>query len=380
MSGWTEGGPAPNLDPAVRNLIARRAQVRGLHVSDLTWVRDDPLIGFLGPVARAVNPDRTQRLNHRIRYVLFVETAQRVLALFQNHDIPVIPLKGIALAKELYPYPEDRPMGDIDLLVPEDQFDRAIGLLTDMGFRVAEGETAFRLQDVHPTVRPFLPGALTLVDARGVVIDLHWHLSSDPWFRAPRRIPMTEIWQRARPAAHRDDLPGAWELDPVDALAYLCLNVGRDAFRSLQGLLDVDRFLRQHTVQKLWPWSVFVQRCQQWRIAACAFYVLITIRFLFDTPAPLEVLNALEPGRWSRWCVGILVRPHQLLEWPRRAPGLRYPLILMATMLDSFRDAMRLGRFVALPPRAYIRWRYGAGAGIFHHWIHVFRFIWHFLS
>lgn len=46
---------------------------------------------------------------------------QDINTISQQHNIPIIPLKGIALAFTLYPQEALRPMGDIDILVPEDK-------------------------------------------------------------------------------------------------------------------------------------------------------------------------------------------------------------------------------------------------------------------
>ena len=51
-----------------------------------------------------------------------------LIELFKAGDIPLIILKGTAAAM-YYPVPERRAMGDIDFLVPQDQFDLALQLL-----------------------------------------------------------------------------------------------------------------------------------------------------------------------------------------------------------------------------------------------------------
>ena len=53
-----------------------------------------------------------------------------LIELFKAGDIPLIILKGTAAAM-YYPVPERRAMGDIDFLVPQDQFDLALQLMKD---------------------------------------------------------------------------------------------------------------------------------------------------------------------------------------------------------------------------------------------------------
>ena len=56
-----------------------------------------------------------------------------VLAEFRQADIPVAVLKGAAAAAN-YPQPKSRSMGDIDLIVPPADFDRAFALLERLGW------------------------------------------------------------------------------------------------------------------------------------------------------------------------------------------------------------------------------------------------------
>ena len=56
-----------------------------------------------------------------------------VLEEFRAADIPVVVLKGAAAAAH-YPQPNSRSMGDIDLIVPPDYFDRAFSLMERLGW------------------------------------------------------------------------------------------------------------------------------------------------------------------------------------------------------------------------------------------------------
>ena len=53
--------------------------------------------------------------------------------LARQNNITIIPLKGTALAFTLYPQEALRPMGDIDILVPEEQIDRFSNIMHQRG-------------------------------------------------------------------------------------------------------------------------------------------------------------------------------------------------------------------------------------------------------
>lgn len=69
-------------------------------------------------------------LNNRFRHA-----AQRAcLATIHDADIPVVVIKGYALAHTIYPDPALRAVGDIDVLVRAEDRDRLLRLLTDQGY------------------------------------------------------------------------------------------------------------------------------------------------------------------------------------------------------------------------------------------------------
>lgn len=56
-----------------------------------------------------------------------------IVSLFEKHDIPYIPLKGICM-KNLYPKPELRRMGDIDIYVDEKNIEKVEHIMSELQF------------------------------------------------------------------------------------------------------------------------------------------------------------------------------------------------------------------------------------------------------
>ena len=69
------------------------------------------------------------------RFVRILNYQEQVYQLLSGENIPMVILKGTAAAI-YYTNPSQRTMGDIDFLVPEDQFDRAAQVLQESGFEV----------------------------------------------------------------------------------------------------------------------------------------------------------------------------------------------------------------------------------------------------
>jgi hypothetical protein len=135
-----------------------------------------------GQVPRAIT-ERLRQLYHRdtIYGVAQRELLRATLVRFSEASIPVIVLKGAALAALVYPSPTLRPMGDIDLLVHEGDRDRVDALLR--GIREARGSSApSGVSRLHICHHISSPGG----SADGLA--------------AAFRIPINDIWERARPA------------------------------------------------------------------------------------------------------------------------------------------------------------------------------------
>jgi len=90
-------------------------------------------------------------------------------------------LKGLALA-ERYPAPGSRPMDDIDLLLPKNLADRAIGVLESTGWRRAR----------HPHRNPGYDYVFRNPAVPGVPLELHYEIAR--WGERPRGVDARHLW------------------------------------------------------------------------------------------------------------------------------------------------------------------------------------------
>jgi hypothetical protein len=121
--------------------------------------------------------------------------------------IPVALIKGAAYAGRIYADPAERPMSDVDLLVPPALHARAERALRRLGFwRVGSPRQQSRLHHAVGYKR------------KGASIDLHRSIVQ-PW---RSRIDVDALWRRAVPG---DD--GLWRLDPVDEVVIHLGHVAR---------------------------------------------------------------------------------------------------------------------------------------------------------
>lgn len=63
------------------------------------------------------------------------EEYQDIYRVFEEKDIPLVPIKGIALLSDIYSESLARPMIDIDVLVREVDISKACDILRELGYK-----------------------------------------------------------------------------------------------------------------------------------------------------------------------------------------------------------------------------------------------------
>ncbi len=178
----------------------------------------------LAPLAARYGVDRfrSELAEATLRHGVLEAIAAEAIAALGGAGIPVAVIKGIAHARTLYDHPGERPMTDVDLLVPATRFADAGRALAGLGLRARPA--------------PRRAHAVTY-QGRAAEIDLHRALVPLGW----SRIDEAALWARARPAAERGD--GALLLDPVDTALLHCLVLARRFWGPLIGYVDGARLL-----------------------------------------------------------------------------------------------------------------------------------------
>jgi hypothetical protein len=223
----------------------------------------------------------TERLRHLYHRDTTYGLAQRevlraTLVRFSEASISVIVLKGAALAALVYPSPTLRPMGDIDLLVHPCDRDRVDALL--LGIRDAPGCSA--------------PSGVSR-------LRIHHHISGPGGFAdrlaAALRIPIEDIWERARPARiesvatlvlSHEDLLLQLALDPAT-----CLSEPGGLVCDLRTLCDIGETCRRYG--SAIDWSRLVTRAAAYDVAKQLYYPLRLAGDLVGAGVPSGALTDL---------------------------------------------------------------------------------------
>ncbi|HEX2576232.1 MAG TPA: nucleotidyltransferase family protein [Aquihabitans sp.] len=197
-------------------------------------------------------------------------------------EVPVLVLKGMALATTAYADLGRRPMHDIDLLVPEDRIGRALDLLLAAGWVAADGTSiprSWRTRHGAPLVHP-----------DGGHIDVH-RVPGVPFMRRRGDRSAPTFWDRTRPldvGGHRLARPASEDL---------LLNVVVHGLTSVPGgsprwVADAVLLLRHDPPD----WDRLVTRARAFGVVPMARSALRYLADAFGAPVPADAL-------WDLWAI-----------------------------------------------------------------------------
>lgn len=280
--------------------------------------------------------------------LLFSELA-KFAALLDAAAIRYIVLKGAALAATVYEEPGLRSMGDLDVMVPVDDFAEAQSLAESLGYRLAAPPLFSRsheLQGRHLEMR-------RMVGSNPVALELHDEPIGGRGYRT--QLPASWFWEHSQKINIKNGdrvLPATAEVLSSEAHAlflsgHLVLQHGGSLARMIW-FLDIHKLVRSDRVS--FDLSEFSQLAQTRGWSAVAQAALSSCIARFETPIPSETMARLH--RDSKPWLKRLVAQQQ--QEPRS------PLGREVQRMRAFRWTARLRIWMALivPNAAYMRWRY----------------------
>lgn len=283
------------------------------------------------PVVRAIEARESAR-RAVLRKHLF-----EVLTLLDDADVQAAVLKGPAIAAR-YRTPHLRPYSDIDILVPEDQLDRALDQLNE-----------YRGTVHIPAKRPKADKRDVLMkDETGVSFncDLHWDLFSYSQLRSSAHGATEAAWDQAV-SVPRSPIGPLWEIPDSFRLAFLASHAVLDHRFRLILFRDFLELLSEPV-----DWDELIKVAGRWGLRSTTYLALWLSRAMLGASVDAEHLSALRPRS----------TPLRFLEWalPRtdivRFDGHRpHPVNLAAVLLnDSPPERLSL---LVRAPSAFPGWK-----------------------
>lgn len=180
-------------------------------------------------------------LNGVARSLIMGHQVSQVLRAFQEAEIPVLLIKGPALARTVYPDPALRLSGDIDLLVMPDDFLRCERIMETLGY--SSPARTYRLSRYAFHHQTFVPRKNRLM------IEVHW--MADFGFGYFPENWLENAMER-KIHVHSRDLTFD-TLHPQDNFQFLVFhNVIQHNRRRLDWIMDVARLTQEFSPQEDW--------------------------------------------------------------------------------------------------------------------------------
>ena len=166
---------------------------------------------------------------------------QRVSRILTENGIEFILVKGLYLARHVYPEGEPRQFADHDLLVHQRDLIRTESAFLENGFELQDN--LFNKLDVVYCSDHGLPRALIHGRAHYLQADLHTRLSIGP---GPRFLASKDCWE----GSHIAEIDGEKVriLAPESAMLHLCWHSLKHSFCRLTWIRDIWFFERMHSV------------------------------------------------------------------------------------------------------------------------------------
>jgi hypothetical protein len=286
--------PVDALFTLVRQLAARSAVIE---VSVPKWLVQLHRLAPLAARAGAASY-RDDLVRATLEWARIEADLPAIVHALQGAGVDVAPIKGVAYAKQLYASPAERPMADIDLLVPLRQRERARSLLAAQGFRPAPAAALHHAE-------AWLRGDLA--------IDLHWNIIAP----GRSRIDLDAVWSRTTPGWP----DAARQLEPVDAFVFHLVHLARNRLRlPLINVVDTARLLEHVDA------NTALMRAREWGLGRATELALRFCTSILDAregrpagwlgPSRADVVECAEPSLPGKvlFDVAVAGSPRQLVS------------------------------------------------------------------
>lgn len=221
--------------------------------------------------------------------LVLAEELASLLRRFQAHRLPCIPVRGPALAEQLYGDVTARSMGDLDLLVPRDRLSETAHILTDAGYREIDRRPGF--------ARTFSYTLEFVKERNGwITVEPHWTIAYPP---VADRIDMDSVWRRAVPG--RVGGVNTLLLNRTDLLLHLCFHLMHKREQApLLWWYELALLIRREPASI--DWAQVLHMAKQTDQGELLAETLGQVRALFRSPVPEPVLAqlAVQPEQTSR--------------------------------------------------------------------------------
>ena len=262
-----------------------------------------------------------------VRNLIFLKETKGVLSALRQDHVPIILLKGIALAEMVYPHIGMRSMTDIDILIKEKDLPLVSQRLLDLGCQLKPG---------------IIPPTYIKECKISIVIELHTQI---PYLQEK------EIWGKLMPVII--DGENGYTLSLEQNIIYLCYHLAVcHANSDRKWLEDIHRIITHFS--KDIDWNELGNKIKNYRLEAPCYYTILKTREVFQSHLPDYFLSGIKPKNSLKAKIF-----QKLFESPKPIPYVSRILPFLVTPRIIFSRLFTPLRFLCLryktqPPLVYL--------------------------
>ena len=252
---------------------------------------------------------------------------QTFLGHCNKSNIPVILLKGMYLADQIYDNPGLREMNDVDILCKKSDLMNVYTILTGMGYRSmnpVQMENVDNVTEQHHHLAPLIKDDVA-------AFEIHWNVTKPGKHYS---INPDKLWERAEEMTFAGEK--AFSLSAEDLLLHLCAHTSYQHKFSfgLRPFLDLAEVMKQKNSQV--EWDLFIKRADDFQWEKGVYLALVIARNFTGTTVPDNVLKKLHPENEYPLILKTAIK--QILT-PKKDSG-----ILTPAMVDFAKETSLSGR------------------------------------
>ncbi len=210
----------------------------------------------------------------------------KVLESLADNQLPVIALKGLSLAKNIYGDIALRPMSDLDLLVKEEDLVRAGRTLLTLGYQQYFPAWESVLKTYHH-LPPF-------TNKSGTMIELHWNIVTPD---SPIKVDLDGLWERA--CLIKVDHVEVRVFSPEDLFLHLCIHACFHLQTGLDLIILCDMAGLIKTSADKIDWQIVIERATRWGGQKCLYLMLLLVRELLGAAPPDKIMSEIKPDDYQ---------------------------------------------------------------------------------
>lgn len=213
-----------------------------------------------------------------INQIRHISQVEKIIKRFNEENIRVIILKGLVI-REFYKNPELRTMCDADILVREEDLDKARKVLTSLGYLESEE------YDEH--------GAhIVFEHTNHLPIEVHWTLINDDYFNGSKEFEKS-IWDNAMKVkiGETEALSLGWD----DLVLHLCIHMAVHIVHRGFGVRQlVDLVILVENKRDEINWNEFRRKAIECKVNKFVIIIFNVCKELFNMEIPSEVNKGYE--------------------------------------------------------------------------------------